>query len=73
MVVNADRRDSFSRSTSWCKIIYSVLKIASIFFQIGWQKRRKPQMVEFGSAWATVFTTPSLKLMKIYFIVKQRR
>lgn len=47
--------------------------MASIFFQIAWQKRRKPQMVEFGSAWATVFMTPSLKLMKIYVIVKQGR
>lgn len=61
---------SFSRSTSWLKIIYSVLKIADIFFQIAWQKRRRPQMVEFGSAWATAFRTPSLKELKFYFIVK---
>ena len=48
-------------STSWLEIIYSVLKIADIVFQIAWQKRSRPQMVEFGSVWATAFSTSSLE------------
>lgn len=30
-----------SRSTSWLKIIHSVLHVAGIFFQIAWQKREE--------------------------------
>ena len=37
-------------STSLLEIIYSVLKITDLVFQIAWQKRSRPQMVEFGSA-----------------------